>query len=233
MALTDKAIKSFKPLEKQYKKYDEKGLYLLVHPNGSKYWKLKYRFGDKEKTLSISVYPEVSLLEAREKTLESRKKLSNNIDPSEEKQISKLTSSLNKDNSFESIAREWLDKMKGDWTDRHSKSITRRLEIDVFPVIGTRPINEVTAPELLAILKNIETRGALDIARRIRQTTGQIFRHAIVTGRTDRDLSYDLKGALKVRRKQNFKFLKEHELGAFLRKLDNCDCEAQTRLGFK
>lgn len=134
MALTDKAIKSFKPLDKQYKKYDEKGLYLLVHPNGSKYWKLKYRFGEKEKTLSIGVYPEISLLEAREKTLDARKKLSNNVDPSEEKQISKLTSNLNKDNSFESIAREWLDKMKGDWTDRHSNSITRRLEIDVFPV---------------------------------------------------------------------------------------------------
>lgn len=233
MALTDKSIKSFKPLDKQYKKSDSNGLYILVHPNGSKYWKLKYRIHGKEKTLSIGVYPEISLLEAREKVFEARKKIKEHIDPSQEKKVRKLTARVSSENSFEAIAREWVELQKERWTDKHNQKVLRKLEMYVFPKIGYRPISEITAPELLVILRDIEREDKLDLATRICQTSGQIFRYAIRTGRAERDVSADLKGALKTRKAKHLNYLAEKDIPEFLKNLERYEGEYQTKLGLK
>lgn len=233
MKLTDKKIKSLKPDAKQKKVSDGKGLYLLVHPNGSKYWKLKYRINKKEKTLSIGVYPEVTLGEARDKAYEARKKIADNVDPSEEKRLKKLTANIDNENSFEAVAREWHKTKALGWTERHGRYVLRRLELDAFPLIGSRAINSITAQELLAVLRVIEKREALDVAKRIKQTCGQVFRYAVATGRAERDVSIDLQGALKVRKKTNYSSLKEDELPEFLQTLENYKGEYQTKLALK
>jgi len=233
MKLTDKKIKSLLPKEKQYKESDGKGLYLLVHSNGSKYWKLKYRINGKEKTLSIGVYPEVTLGEAREEMLDAKKQISKGIDPSEQKQLQKLMAETSSAESFEAIAREWHEVKKGEWTERHASYVLKRIETDLFSALGRRPIKEITAPELLAVLRLVEKRGALDIAKRLLQTSGQIFRYAISTGKVERDITADLKGALKARQKSNYSYLKQDELPEFLQKLESYDGEYQTKLGLK
>jgi len=234
MALTDKAVKAFKPETKEYKKFDGKGLYILVHPNGSKYWRFKYRFNNKDKApISLGVFPEVSLAAAREKTLELRKTLSTGLDPAQEKKLNKIKSQLSSVNTFEAVAKEWHENQKAAWIERHAEYVMRRLKADTFPKIGTRPINKIIAPELLLVLRAIENRGALDIAGRIKQTCGQIFRYAVATGRADRDISADLKGALKVRKKTHYNSLPEAELPEFLKKLESYDGDIQTKLGLK
>jgi len=204
MPLTDTTVRTAKAKDKQYKLSDAAGLYLLVQPNGKKYWRLKYYFAGKEKLLSIGVYPVVSLSEAREKSLLAKKQLANDIDPSEHKKEQKLKNSVNAENSFKNIAIEWHNNQKHRWTARHATYVLRRIEADIFPTLASRPINEIKAPELLAVLRLIETRGAIDIAHRVLQTCGQIFRYAIATGREERDISADLRGALKTRKKENY-----------------------------
>jgi hypothetical protein len=132
-----------------------------VAPNGSKYWRFKYRFGDKEKLLALGVYPEVTLASARAKRDEARKLLSNDIDPGLDKQIKKRSKILSAENSFEAIAREWFAKHSPRWVASHSEKIIRRFERDVFPWLGNRPITAITSPELLAVLRRIESRGAI------------------------------------------------------------------------
>lgn len=233
MPLTDTTVRTAKVKDKPYKLSDSGGLYLLVQPNGKKYWRLKYYFADKEKLLSIGVYPVVSLSEAREKCLLAKKQLGNNIDPSEHKKGQKLKNSINAENSFKSIAIEWHKNQKQGWTERYATYVLRRIEADVFPVLATRPINEIKAPELLNVLRLIETRGAIDIAHRVLQTCGQIFRYAIATGRAERDISADLRGALKTRKKENYSRLEAKELPDFLSKLEEYDGELQTKLALK
>ena len=231
--LTDSACKNAKPSEKARKISDEKGLYLEIMPNGSKYWRLKYRFASKEKRLAIGVYPEVSLKEAREKKDQARKLLSENIDPSSAKKEEKLKKYLNSETTFELVAREWHQKQVNAWTARHSEYVLRRLEADIFPKIGFKPINNIVAPELLLVLREIEKRGALDIAKRARQTCGQIFRYAVATGKAERDISTDLKGALQSRKKTNYARLDARELPEFLEKIEEYDGEYQTKLALK
>lgn len=233
MPLTDTTVRTAKAKDKQYKLSDSAGLYLLVKPTGKKYWRLKYYFAGKEKLLSIGVYPVVSLSEAREKSLLAKKQLANNIDPSEYKKEQKLKNSVNAENSFKNIAIEWHNNQKQGWTERHAVYVLRRIEADVFPALASRPINEIKAPELLAVLRLIETRGAIDIAHRVLQTCGQIFRYAIATGRAERDISADLRGALKTRKVQNHSRLEEKELPEFLSKLEEYDGELQTKLALK
>lgn len=233
MNLNDKQVKNAKPKEKQYKIADGAGMYLLVATNGSKYWRLKYRIGGKEKVLSFGTYPEISLKEAREKRDQAKKQLAQGLDPSQEKKLEKLARKINNENSFETIAREWHLKQTERWTPRHSHYVLRRLEADIFNEIGSRPINQITAPELLQALQKIEKRGAIDIAHRALQTCGQIFRFAIATGKATRDLSADLRGALTTRKKENYAHLKESELPEFLQKLENYDGEYQTKLALK
>lgn len=196
MLLSDTKIKNTKPREKPYKIADGKGLFLAVTPNGSKYWRMKYYFADKEKLLALGVYPDISLADARAKRDEARKLLANGIDPSLDKQIKKRAKKLAAANSFEAIAREWYAKFSSQWVPSHGEKILRRLEKDIFPWIGNRPITEITAPELLAAFRRIESRGAIETAHRAQQNCGQVFRYAVATGRAERDPTRDLRGAL-------------------------------------
>jgi integrase len=233
MPLTDIKCKSLEPKEKSYKVSDEKSLYLEIMPSGSKYWRFKYRFAEKENRLAFGVYPEVSLKEAREKRDKARKQIADGINPSQAKKLDKLQVKINNQNSFEIIAREWHSKQTERWTPRHAHYVLKRLEADIFTELGSRPINEITTPELLHALQKIEKRGAIDIAHRALQTCGQIFRFAIATGRANRDLSTDLKGALTSKKKTNYSRLEENELPEFLAKLEKYDGELQTKLALK
>ncbi len=196
MPLNDLKVRTTKTGPKGYKLSDERGLFLFVHPNGSKYWRYKYRFHDKEKLLALGVYPDVSLAQARDRRDEARKQLANQIDPGVLKQVAKRTAKTVAENSFEAIAQEWYAKHSKNWVPSHGEKIIRRLERDIFPWIGSRPISEITPAELLSVLRRIESRGAVETAHRAHQNCGQIFRYAVATGRANRDPSGDLKGAL-------------------------------------
>ena len=233
MALTDISLRNAKPKEKQYKLSDTNGMYLLVTPTGGTYWRLKYRYGGKEKTLALGTYPEISLKEARVKRDEARKLIASGVDPSLVKKEMKLKQYLHTESAFEKIAREWHEHQALGWTPRHSSYVLRRLEADIFPLLGDRAINEITAPELLGALREIEKRGAIDIAHRAAQTCGQIFRYAIATGRAERNVAADLRGALKTRKKENYSRLEAKELPEFLAKLTIDNGDAQNKLAFK
>lgn len=196
MPLSDTTIKNAKPGTKPVKLSDEKGLFLLVSPAGGKWWRIKYRFGGKEKLLSLGTYPEVSLKDARQRRDDARKLLADGTDPGENRKAVKATKSERAANSFEVIAREWFAKNSAAWAENHGSRIIRRMERDIFPWIGGRPIADITAPKLLAVLRRIEERGAVETAHRAHQNCGQVFRYAIATGRAERDPSPDLKGAL-------------------------------------
>jgi len=196
MALSEIKVRNAKAGEKQVKLSDGEGMYLLVHPSGGKYWRLKYRYGGKEKTLALGTYPTVSLSDARQRRADARKLLSNDVDPSEIKKAQKLSMIADHNNDLEVVAREWHSKFSLSWSASHAKTTLGRLKNDVFPVMGDRPIADIKAPELLSMLRRIESRGALETAHRVRTICGQIFRYAIATGRAEHDISADLKGAL-------------------------------------
>jgi len=203
MALTDSKVKQAKPTEKTYRLADEKGLYLEVHTNGSRYWRHKYRFNQKEKRMAYGVYPDVSLKDARDKRDTTRKLLSDGIDPSLAKKAQQFSLSEAHTNNFEAIAREWFATKMQDKSESHKDRTLRALKNDLFPHIGIMPINSITPPMLLAVLRKIESRGAVETAHRAKQTAGQIFRFAVSTGRAERDPSTDLTGALKPPKKKH------------------------------
>lgn len=196
MPLTNISVKNTKPGEKPIKLFDGGGLFLHVAPSGGKSWRLKYRFGGKEKLLTFGTYPEVSLSEAREKRDQARKLLAADVDPGENKKAQKTAHQGNSENTFEVIAREWFGKFAPGWAQNHSEKIIRRLERDIFPWLGKLPISEIKAPELLTALRRVENRGAIETAHRVLQNCGQIFRYAIATGRTERDPTIALRGAV-------------------------------------
>ncbi len=233
MPLNDVAARNAKPKDKQYKLKDEKGLHLLVHTNGSKYWQFRYRYLGKEKLFSFGTYPEISLKEAREKRDFARRQISDGLDPSQKRKVDKIQQHIDQDNSFENIAREWYKKNYDKWKPRHAKYIIKRLEDNVFPALGFRPIDQITTPELLSTIQKIENRGALDIAKRALQTSGQIFRYAIATGRANIDLSASLKGVLTARKTKHHPHLKEKELPNFFKDLANYKGALQTTLGLR
>ena len=177
MPLSDTTIRNAKPTAKPRKLADGGGLYIEVAPSGGKWWRFKYRFEGKEKRISLGVYPDVGLKEAREKHAEARKLLAAGVDPSANKKAVKAAQSERAANSFETVAREWFDKHAPNWKENHSSKIIRRLEVDIFPWLGARPIGEVTAPELLAAIRRIESRGALETAHRALACCGQVFRY--------------------------------------------------------
>jgi integrase len=222
MTLTVFQVKNEKPREKAYKLADERGLYLLINPNGSKLWKFKYRFAGIEKKLSLGAYPEVSLANAREQREEARKHLAKDIDPGVLKNSLRRSKKQAAENSFEAIAREWHAKFSSKWTKEHGERILIRLEQNIFPWIGRRPIIEVTAPELLSALRRVEARGAIETAHRILQICGQVFRYGIATGRAERNLSADLTGALApVKQKHHASITDPIEIGKLLRAIND------------
>jgi len=221
MALTDTQCKNTKPTEKPYKLADEKGLFLLVTPAGGKLWRHKYRFGGKEKLLSYGSYPDTPLVKAREKRDDARRLLGTGIDPGENLKVQKAARVQRTANSFEVVAREWFAKFKPVWAETHSNKIIKRLENDIFPWLGGRPIAEITAPELLKCLNRIYDRGALDTAHRAKENCGQVFRYAVQTGRAVRDPSSDLKGALPSASHTNYPSITEPKaVGELLRAID-------------
>lgn len=196
MPLTDTSIRNAKPGAKPIKLFDERGLFLLVTPTGGKWWRFRFMFDGKEKLLSLGVYPDVSLKDARQRRDEARKLVANGINPSENRKIQKSTRANLIANSFEVVAREWFTKYSATWASNHGDRIIRRFERDIFPWIGGRPVAEITAPKLLAVVRRIENRGALETAHRALGNCGQVFRYAVATGRAERDPSGDLRGAL-------------------------------------
>lgn len=218
LALTDTKVRALKGREKQYKVADGRGLFLVVTPTGSKYWRFRYRFVDKEKSLAIGVYPDISLSEARDKAHEARKLLAKDIDPGAEKQNKKRARRLAAGNTFETIAREWFQKNSTQWVESHGGRILNRLEKDVFPYIGKRPITELSAPEILDVLRRIESRGAIETAHRAHQNIGQIFRYAIASGYAENDPSPHLRGALKpVQQRHHASITDPKKIGDLLR----------------
>lgn len=218
MAVKDVKFRNAKPREKAYKIPAERGLHMLVKPNGSKCWRFKYRFLGKEKLLSIGIYPDVSFADAMEARDNARKLLTKKIDPGLNKQIEKRSAKLAAENSFEAVAREWYVKFSTKWTPSHGERILRRLEKDIFPWLGQRPISEITAQELLSALHRIENRGAIETAHRAQQNCGQVFKYAIRTGRAERDPSVDLRGALApTRQKHHASITNPHAIGELLR----------------
>ena len=219
--LTDTAVKKAKQQPTAYKLYDTGGMFVLVAPTGGKLWRLKYRFAGKEKLLSLGAYPEVSLADARIKRDEARKQLHDGVDPGEARKAVKRARASSAANSFEAIAREWHTKFADTWAPSHADRVLRLLERDVLPWIGHRPIAEIAAPELLAVLRRIESRGALETAHRARIYAGLVFRYALHTGRADRDPASDLRGALPPKRDGHFSAATNPEqLGDLLRALD-------------
>ncbi len=198
MPLSDPAIKKAKPSDKPYKLTDEKGLHLLINDVG-KYWRMNYRFNGKQKTLALGVYPDTGLALARKKRDEARQKIAEGIDPGELRKANKAMQAERATNSFEAVAREWFAKHLSQKAKSHADKVIRRMERDIFPWVGGKPIAEISAPELLATVRRIEARGALETAHRALQQCGQIFRFAVATGRADRDPTGDLRGALQSR----------------------------------
>ena len=196
MPLTDTTVRNAKPADKVRRMFDGGGLYLEIAPRGGKWWRLKFRFEGKEKRISLGVYPDVSLKKARERREAARKLLADGVNPSDNRKAQKETQLEKAANSLEVIAREWHKKQSTTWSARHSDGIIKRLERDIFPWLGKKAISELTPKELLTALRRVEERGALESAHRILGNCGQIFRYAIATGRADRDITSDLRGAL-------------------------------------
>ena len=209
MKLNELKCKSLKPQDKTYRLSDGGGLYIEVMPNGAKYWRMNYRFNKKQKRLAFGVYPEVSLKEAREQRDQARKLLRNDQDPSEVKKLQKLAKETNYENSFEVLAKEWHKNKIHTWQPKHADNILRRLSTYLFPKIGSIPIKDLTPPELLNAIRPIENEGKHEMAHRVLQTSSQIFRYAVASGRAEKDITQDLRGALKPVKSKNFAHLSE------------------------
>lgn len=209
MPLTNIAIQKAKAGKKPVRLYDSGGLYVEISPAGGKLWRLKYRFGGKEKRLALGAYPDVPLTKARDNRDKARQLLADGVDPSENRKAQSAAKTAGAENSFEVVAREWFAKHSPNWATSHADKIIQRLEKDVFPWVGGRPIAEITAPEVLKVLHRIEGRGALDTAHRAYQNFGQVFRYAVATGRSARDPSTDLKGALPPAKHEHFASITE------------------------
>lgn len=221
MTLTDVTIRKAKPADKTQRLFDGGGMYLEVSPAGGKWWRLKYRFGGKEKRLSLGTYPDTGLANAREKRDAARKLLAAGVDPGEQRKAAKAAGEERAANSFEVVAREWHAKQSATWVDLHASRIMLRMENDVFPWLGSRPIADVTAKELLATVNRIVDRGAVESAHRVLQNCGQVLRYAIATGRAERNPAADLRGALPPVKQSHLAAITDPgAIGALLRAMD-------------
>ena len=222
MVLTDIAIRNAKPAEKPLRLYDRDGLYLEISPAGGKWWRLKYHFAGKEKRISLGVHPEVDLKKARQRTLEARQLIAERVDPSEHKKAAQRAAKQQDAYRFEAVAREWITRMAPGWAPRHAARVLARFERDVFPWLGPQPIARIGAPDVLSVLRRIETRGAIESAHRALTSCSQVFRYAVAMGRADRDPTRDLRGALPPVKVTHFAAITEPQrVGLLLRALDN------------
>jgi integrase len=209
-------------------------MYLLVTPDDARYWRLDYRFAGKRRTLALGIYPIVSLANARSRREDARALLAKDIDPGMAKKATKRIAKLASENTFEALAREWIANQRSRLAVRYTALLLARLEADIFPQIGSRPITDIDAPELLEMFRKVEKRGVIETARRLRQLCGQVFRYAIVTGRAQHDPSADLRGALKSsQRSRGHKAMSVDEVPNFLRSLDAYDGDPRTRLALR
>lgn len=233
MPLTAITVQQAKPKEKPYKLSDGQNLFLYVHPNGSKYWRYRYNWHGKEKTLSFGIYPDISLAEARERKDEARKLKARGIDPGEFKQEQKRQAALESRTTFEQVAREWHEWKCSRRSPYYAKQVLQRLQNDVFPKIGSRSISKITAAELLKVARAIEDRGALELSHRAVQICGQIFQYAIVTERAERNPAVDLRGFLRTAEKKHRAYVTKQELPAFIKALNDYTGSDKTQMAIK
>ena len=221
MSLTDTAIRKAKPADKTRRIFDGGGMYLEVSPAGGKWWRLKYRYAGKEKRLSLGTYPDTGLADARDKRDAARKLLAAGVDPGEQRKAAKAAGDDRAANSFEVIAREWHTKQSATWVELHASRIMLRMENDIFPWLGSRPIADITAKEFLATVNRIVDRGAVESAHRVLQNCGQVLRYAIATGRAERNPVADLRGALPPVKQTHLAAITDpHAIGGLLRAMD-------------
>ena len=237
MALTDAACRNAKGTDKPFKLSDGEGMYLFVQPNGSRLWRMGYRFDGKQKTLAFGIYPYVSLADARERRFKAKRLLVTGVDPGavakeiKDVQAAAKVAEVAKLNTFESTARAWHENSKGGWVEDHAERVLARMVRDVFPVIGAKAITEIEPADVLEVLRTVEARGAIDIAKRLRQNIGKVFRFAIAEGKAKLNPAAELADALKPKPKvKHHASLKAGEVGEFLDKLSRYDGGAQTRL---
>ena len=221
MPLNDTAIRNAKPGEKPVKMFDVDGLFIIITPTGGKWWRFRYKFDGKEKLLSLGVYPDVGLKDARTKRDDARKLLAKDVDPGEHRKAMKAAKVERSANSFEVICREWLEARKQTVeASQHAKTLAR-MENDVFPWLGSKAITEITAPDVLKVLRRIDERGARYSAHRVRSEISRAFRYAIATGRAERDPCPDLKGAIQPAKETHFAAITEPPaVGELLRAID-------------
>lgn len=233
MPLSDAKIRNAKPSTKPYKMADGDGMFLLITPSGSKYWRLKYFFAGKERLLALGVYPEVTLTDARERRSQARKMLATGKDPNDaKKEVRRLTESTAA-NRFEAVSREWYQKRKHEWAPITAEVALARLERHILPKLGNRPIADINAPEVLAMLRVVEDRGTLETARRVMNICGQVFMYAVATGRVERNPVPDLRGALKAPVVKHYSFLQASDLPQYLKRLEAYDGSPQTKLALR
>ena len=231
--LTELAVRKAKPSSKPKKLSDGGGLFLLLHPSGSKYWRMKYRFMGKEKLLAIGVWPEVSLIEAREKRNEAKQLLKSVKDPSAAKKNLKLSQRVAQSNTFGSVTEEWLEIKQKEWKSPYFDDVKRSIEIHLLPDLCQRPIAEITSSEILSVLKKIEEQGKLEAASRSRQKCGAIFTYANLKQLCTNNPVSNLKGALASPKKKRFNSLSPKDLPQFLVKLDEYDGAIITKLALR
>ncbi len=221
MRLSTAKIHNATAQKKTVRLFDGRGLYLEIAPTGSRWWRFKYRFAGKEKRISLGVYPDVGLKKARDRRDEMRKLVADGIDPSAARKQQKLMALDATANTFEAVAREWFEKHSANWEASYSVKLLARLEANVFPWLGDRPIGDIKPPELLSVLRRVESRGVLETAHRLMNYCGNIYRYAVATGRAERDISSDLRGALPPSTPQHHASVTDPEgVAALLRAID-------------
>ncbi|KVE67301.1 integrase [Burkholderia vietnamiensis] len=236
MALTDLKVRTAKPAEKQQKLYDGGGLLLLITPAGGKRWIFKYRGDGKEKSLALGVYPDVSLGDARKRRDAAREKLAAGVDPNEAKKADKRAAKLAATNSFEAVAREWFETQRDGWSETYASKVINCLEIDVFPRIGTRPIASIEAPEILEIVRTVESRGVRETAKRVLQRSRAVFQYGIMTGRCSRNPAADIDAETVLKKGpgvQHMARVKATEIPQLMRDIDEYQGDLITRLALR
>lgn len=221
MKLNARQVDAAKPREKAYKLADGAGLYLEVVPSGSRYWRMKYRFNGKEKRMAFGVYPAVSLAQARALRDEAKKKLAEGIDPSFAKKEEKLVRDVQLNNTFQAVALEWHGTKVSRWSEGYASDIIEAFNKDIFPYIGQQPVNEIKPLVLLNALRRMESRGATEKAKKVRQRCSEVFRYAIVTGRAEYNPAADLTSAMSGHESKHYPFLTVEELPDFFKALSS------------